>query len=182
MSEDRLANIIEILELAVTFCGFIAVVVSLKFLIRQTKLLTDQTELLAQSTQCDSYSSITNSLSLTKQIFIEHPKLRQYFYRGVDISENHEDYDQVQGIAEHLLDFFDGILLQNKKTRVWEESFWEAYFKDSFRNSPVLCARLKKNKDWYTPQLYALMEAAIPTQPTAAEHKTVSQEKILQES
>jgi hypothetical protein len=172
MIEWKPLTAFEFFYLIITFCGFVGVVVSLFFLTRQTRLvtrqvelltrqtelLTNQTELLTQSAQCDTYASITTNLTMTKQIFIEYPFLRPYFYDGLDISEDNDKYHRAEGVAEHLLDFFDGVLQLNEKGQLWPQHLWANYIKDSFRNSPILRDYLEKTKDWYSSKLLSHME------------------------
>src|SRR6266404_5285457 len=141
----KAVNAFELLYLLITFCGFVAVVVSLRILTRQARLAT--------------YASIANTLSMTKQIFIEHPDLRPYFYDELEMAKNDPRYSQAQAVGEHLLDFFDGILLLGN-TAHWDRKFWVKYIMDCFRQSPILRDCLKDTGDWYTPTLTSLMNKA----------------------
>ncbi len=143
----------ELLYLVITFSGFVAVVVSLR-------ILTRQAELLATTAKLATYASIANTPSTNKQIFIEHPDLRPYFYDKLEMAKNDPRYSQAQAVAEHLLDFFDGILLL-ENTAHWDKKFWEEYIADCFRLSKILQHRLEDTKEWYTPALTEFMKGAL---------------------
>lgn len=140
-------SLYEKLSLIVAVLGFATVVASILF--------------LRKSVQCDTYASVTSNLTITKQIFIEHPKFRKYFYLRAEIAEDNdnEDYQTVLSIAEHLLDFFDGILLL--KSPLWPPPLWSNYIRDSFDHSPILCKYLEGNQHWYTKTLFTLMNEGL---------------------
>jgi len=141
----------ELISLIISALGFVAVVVSLAALFRQTRLLVT-------SSQCDTYESVTSNLSATKSIFIEHPELRPYFYGLQEINENDPNYPKAVATAEHLLDFFDGVLLQQKHSpQLWNDGLWKNYIRDCFSSAPILRDHLAKHKEWYTPELLRLL-------------------------
>jgi hypothetical protein len=120
------------------------------------------------------YGSTAIQMFTVDQVFINEPELRPYFYSNKDIINNDPLYDKVVAVAELLLDFFDSILLQQQHfPQIWPPHEWEAYIRDSFANSPVLCRYLKSVKHWYTDRLVKLMEEG----EARRRQRTIDQEK-----
>lgn len=149
----------ELLSLIIQGAGFICVILSLLYLIRQTRLLNDT---LASNTN----ASVGSRQFEADKIFIENPHLREYFLNNKDISPNHEHYQQVSAVAQCLLNFFDSFVLQKDKfTQLYDETTWTEYIKTHFVNSPFLCRHLKQNPEWYTKELVEIMNMALAEKP-----------------
>ncbi|HEY0727315.1 MAG TPA: hypothetical protein VGD38_04540 [Pyrinomonadaceae bacterium] len=149
-------SVYETLSLLISLLGSL----SLVFIYYQVVQTSTSLEASSKAAIGDAYANIgTFTLDLDK-VFIEKPKLRPYFYQGWDISEDHEDYHAVMGIAEMQLDFFDATLTQleirpreNDLEMAAEEKLWEKYFSKSFAKSRVLCKRYADDEDWYRENL-----------------------------
>lgn len=151
-------NLYEILSLIVALGGLIVAIGGFAAVGINIYHLTKQTELLVKSVQGDIYASVTNNLATTKQIFIDYPELRPYFYSGLPCEKDDQNHARALLVAEHLLDFFDAILLE--KAPLWPEAVWKKYIADSFKKSPILCDYLEEKQDWYTEELFRLMKDA----------------------
>lgn len=151
----------ELLSLIISIAGFTTVIISIVFLVRQTREMAMQTKYVVESIKSSIYGSTAPQLLGADELFINCPELRPYFYSGKGITENDVLYNKAIAVAEYLLDFFESALLQIKHfptVQVWPRKQWEAYIIDSFANSPVLCKYLNSTKDWYIDELVTLME------------------------
>ena len=141
---------------------------SLYFLLEQTRGTFVQAQHLARSVESGAYQSITNELLELHKLYIEHPALRPYFRDGRDISPDNPNYEQALVLAEYQLDFFDSVWVQSEQMphildrtgAEWKS--WVAYMRDSFALSPIMCRHLDRNKAWYTPEFVAFAKASCP--------------------
>jgi len=111
----------------------------------------------------------TNTLDLDR-VFIEKHHLREYFYEGKEIPDNHSDFHLALAIAELKLDIFehnmltyrdiDRVLPRDEHSNAWRQGNDE-WIEFSFSNSPILCKYLEARKAWYTKELYDAMKAAM---------------------
>lgn len=89
------------------------------------------------------------------KVFVDHPRLRPYFYDGKPLEESDPDFQLVETLAEMFLDFIDSfedppIKMLNgmeKDGKNWV--LWKKYFTDTFSSSPVLCRLATEEQDWY---------------------------------
>jgi hypothetical protein len=56
---------------------------------------------------------------------------------------------QARGVASRILDHFEHLDYQMRSGAFEEKEDWDAYMKESFKNSPVLCLTLWDDKDEY---------------------------------
>ena len=141
---------------------------SLYFLLEQTRGTFVQAQHLARSVENGAYQSITTELLELHKLYLEHPALRPYFRGGRDIRPDDPNYQQALVLAEYQLDFFDSFWVQSEQMPnildrngpAWLS--WLSYMKDSFAQSPIMCRHLDTVKAWYTPQFVAFAKAACP--------------------
>ena len=131
-------------SLIVAALGFIAVIVSLFFLIRQTRFV-------AKTLKAALVDSLSNRQYDIDKLFIDQPEIRKYFYDGADTpTTGSVEYARVTATAEYILDFFVMVLIQKDEyTDLLPRDWWLAYIKDMLTNSPVLCEVLEHRKEWY---------------------------------
>jgi hypothetical protein len=142
--------------------------VSLYFLVEQTRLSNLQAEHLARSVESGAYQSIANELLELHKLHLEHPELRSYFRGGRDMRPDDPHYDKALVLAEYQLDFFDSFWVQSqqmpqlldRRGRAWFS--WITYMKDSFAMSPLMCRHLDSIKTWYTPEFVEFAKASCP--------------------
>jgi len=155
-------SLYEMLSLVISIAGFVAVIVTLVILTRQTREMSTQTKYVAESLKSSAYGNVTAQVLKVDELFIEHPELRPYFYSSTHINENDSAYNKAISTAELILDVFDSVLLQtNQFPQVWPHNWWEEYVMDSFANSPILCEYLNVRKDWYSGDLKVLMQRGL---------------------
>lgn len=167
MVDVKAMTLYELLSLIISAAGFIGVIITLLFLYRQTRMSDRELRenlLIPLKTQ---------QLEIDK-LFIERPHLRKYFYDGVSLGEDEPDeYAQVSATAEYILDHFASVLLHTTADGApLTSTIWREYMKDSFANSPALCATLERHERWYSPELLNIKEEACPARlgaPVAAQ-------------
>ncbi len=154
----------EVLNVVFSVLGLL----SLYFLLEQTRGTFVQAQHLARSVESGAYQSITNELLELHKLYLEHPELRPYFRRGRDIRPDDPNYEQALVLAEYQLDFFDSFWVQSEQmphilSREGPQWLsWLAYMRDSFALSPVMCRHLDSVKTWYTPEFVAFAKASCP--------------------
>ena len=145
----------ELISLTISLLGLISIVgglFSLVFFYRQTREIAIQTQHSHESLQSAAYQAIANHEMEVDRLFIENPRLRPYFFASQEISKISPDYSVAESIADYELDFFDSAQTQLKYLKSLPDvdmQAWQAYFDDSFTNSPILCQRLITLATWY---------------------------------
>lgn len=148
----------EFLSLVVSALGFVAVVVSLVFLMKQTAAATEQSKYVADSLTSSNYASIGAVMFSVNQVFIDHPELRPYFYDGENADERNPDYARILAVAERILDYFSYILiLSYRYPRLWPPNWWASLMEERFVSSPAMREHLRKTRELYVPELYDMM-------------------------
>jgi|GEM_PF-2907381 len=152
--EKTSMTLFELLYLVAAVLGFVAVIISLLILGRQTRILTE-------AGICGIYQSFSSHLYSINEVFIEHPELRPCFYSGKHLAQNDPMHARAVSVAEYLLDLFDSIITQEGKLRqLWPQTNWRQYIGDSFARSPLLCEHLVELRSWYSDELFQIMEGA----------------------
>jgi hypothetical protein len=156
-------SLYEGLSLVVSAAGFLALVVSIRYLIEQTRQVALQSQGSARALESNTFDASAVATFMVNSIFIEHPDLRKYFYDGEEQIQNESDRDRVLAIAELMLDYFDYVLLQQRRSPILHpHNFWsEEYLIDSFSASPILCEYLRQKMNWYSNDLAAVMHQGI---------------------
>ena len=154
----------EVLNVVFSVLGLL----SLYFLLEQTRGTFVQAQHLARSVESGAYQSITTELLELHKLHLEHPELRPYFRDGRDMDSDNPNYPQALVLAEYQLDFFDSVWVQSEQmphilSREGPEWLsWLAYMRDSFALSPIMCRHLNSIKTWYTPEFVAFAKASCP--------------------
>jgi hypothetical protein len=154
----------EVLNVVFSVLGLL----SLYFLLEQTRGTFVQAQHLARSVESGAYQSITTELLELHKLYLEHPQLRPYFRGGRDIRPDDPNYEQALVLAEYQLDFFDSFWVQseqmphilNRDGPEWLS--WLSYMRDSFALSPLMCRHLDSVKTWYTSEFVAFAKASCP--------------------
>ena len=154
----------EVLNVVFSVLGLL----SLYFLLEQTRGTFVQAQHLARSVESGAYQSITSELLELHKLYLEHPELRPYFRDGRDIRPDDPNYEQALVLAEFQLDFFDSFWVQSEQMPniLGREGpdwlSWVTYMRDSFALSPIMCRHLDSIKAWYTPEFVAFAKASCP--------------------
>jgi len=152
----------ELVSIVVSVAGSAAVLVTLWFVYRQTRIFARQTDYVARTLATSLADSINGRVEGITRIFIQYPDMRPYFYKGQAIDESHADYARAEAIAELFLDTLFAIADQAERggelrpgQRVGTN--WKAYVRDSFAQSPILVKFLTERQSWYSDKLVELM-------------------------
>ena len=149
-------------QLVISVIGFVSVIASLYFNARQTSNV-------AEALRGNLYSKIAVNTQELDRIFIDHARLRPYFYEGKDVSPDDPDHQLIEAVAELKLDIFEFNLLTDRDfERVLPaDTDWQslregsrAWVEFSFAKSPILCKYLELHKHWYSRQLYEVMRGS----------------------
>ncbi|MEB3336304.1 MAG: hypothetical protein VKJ46_02510 [Leptolyngbyaceae bacterium] len=175
----------EFMALFIELFGFIIFLYSLKLLTDQTTAMTQQTQVMAEQTQLllkqnqemstqtieqskalesSAYQGIIdNQLELNK-IFLDNPELRPFFFDNQEISPTNPNYRKALAAADYQLDFFDLLMSQSKLLTLLKPgstawAAWQAYMRDTFEHSPIVCKQLTQTQRWYASDLLKFARA-----------------------
>jgi hypothetical protein len=162
---------IEVVSLIVSIAGSVAVIVTLWFVYRQTRIFARQTEFVARTLATSLADNINSQVEQITRLFIEYPEMRPYFYKSQPIEESHADYARAEAIAELVLDALFTISDQAKRSgelRAGQRASgnWLAYVSDSFAQSPILVKFLTERQTWYNEELVELMRLGVQGKST----------------
>jgi len=130
----------------------------------RSKDLESQMSLLRESTKSQIYQNSRATLHDLTKYFMDYPEYRPYFYDGKPISKQEpDDFRQLYTMAEMFVDGMDE-LVQNMEyapdATDWEA--WKRYFWDVYHNSPIVQKYLEDHSDWYTKDLFTIVEGERP--------------------
>lgn len=153
---QKLHLIVLSLAFSVSLITAMMFVHQVKNLAEQTRRNTEAVELQRRAVETQTWQMIIQQMNDISKLFIEHPDLYPYFNEKQKVSSKDKIYPKVITMADMYLDFMDGfddesvrkLKGMNDNGKYWKA--WENYFVDQFRLSPVLCARYKEVKSWYT--------------------------------
>lgn len=133
-------------------------------LLEQTKIYNNQTIISNEQTKINNrgvtescWQAITQQGNDISRIFVDHPKLRPYFYDGKSIKKSDHNYAAVMSIAELYLDYIDSMQdeyvfeLPGMAEGGENRKLWDRFFKDMFSTSPALCSYATEKQNWYSP-------------------------------
>ena len=84
------------------------------------------------------------------ELFAERPYLRAYFYEASNIDAEDVNTSEILAVADIRLDAMNAILADVSRREMQEDVVgWVNTFTDAFRNSPVLCTRLRETAPKY---------------------------------
>lgn len=148
----------EFLALVVSALGFVAVAVSLIFLMKQTDAAAQQSKYVADSLSSANYAALATFMFEVEQAFIDFPELRPYFYEGEPVDEQNPNYARILAVAANKLGYFSYLLiLSDRFPQLWPPNFWAKYIEQGFVTSPIMRQFVRKNRKLYQAQLYDLM-------------------------
>jgi len=90
-------------QTTISALGFIALVVSLLYLARQTKAMSQQTQSLEESIRLQVHYGMSSDLLGIDRLFVDHPELRPYFYEDKELATDSPIYGLVVSAAEMSL-------------------------------------------------------------------------------
>lgn len=90
---------------------------------------------------------------------VQYPQLRKYFFGGVDIGPEDEDYDRVVTIAELYLNYLEDIAVLGDGFGKENLPALEQFSKIALERSPILRRHLSRNRASYSQALYRVLRA-----------------------
>lgn len=116
-----------------------------------------QINLAVQSIESNTAIYMSHGVQELNKIFIEKPHLWPYFNAQKKLEKNDENYNAVLALADFHLDLMESIWIQSDNIKEYETDpsswqGWENWMRSIFKDSPVMCPRLKKVKSWYSQE------------------------------
>ncbi|MGH7445603.1 MAG: hypothetical protein ACREKM_12025 [Longimicrobiales bacterium] len=141
----------ESFQLLLSLGGLLAALVGLPLLYVQ---LRDVKRALRSGTHAAIYEQAAN----VRAHLIEYPHLRRYFFEGVDITPEHEDYDRVVTIAEVFLNYLEHIAVLGDSFGRENRPALDRFTRIALQNSPILRRHLREHRDAYSDSLHRYLE------------------------
>jgi hypothetical protein len=165
-------SLYEGLSLIVSAAGFLGLVVSVRYLIAQTRQVVLQSQSAARALESNTFDASADATFMIDSIFVQYPELRKYFYDAEEQMPPRPERDRLIAVAELMLDYFDYVLLQQRRSPVLHpHNFWsEEYLIDSFSASPILCEYLEQRKDWFSTELFTVMRRGVDRRSGSVVH------------
>ena len=158
MFSSQSLTLYEFFALVVSALGFIAVAISLVFVMKQTAAAAQQSKYVADSLTSSNYAALAGFMFEVEQAFIDYPELRPYFYEGESVDEQNPDYARILGVAANKLGYFSYLLvLSDTFPQLWPPHWWAGLIEEGFVTSPVMRQYVRKNRVLYHAELYDLM-------------------------
>jgi len=116
---------------------------------------------VGRSFRASVISQVYGELHHAHHVFVDNPKLRPYFFHGVSVGEEDEDYMQARSVAEMYLDIFEQIFIMRPYAPRRLRPYFDDYIRDMLSGSPFLLAYLKENESLlYPPKLAKIVKRA----------------------
>jgi len=115
-----------------------------------------------QQTSLTAHQNAMEPIIAIDKVFVDTPEIREYFYDGKDIKEDEPNYKRAEAVAEMHLDVFDFKLRAKEKfgdLSPFPETL-DIWVRDMMVSSPIICKRLEKKKQWYSPRLHQVAKEA----------------------
>ncbi|MGR9115714.1 MAG: hypothetical protein ACU85E_08105 [Gammaproteobacteria bacterium] len=125
--------------------GFIGLIVQLK------KLECDL--------QVAARGSIYDMAARLKEIFVDNPEMRKYFFDGVSISEDAEHYPKAIAIADYFCLYLEQISTQSANIAPEHRESWLFYAAAIDHNSSIIKNYLSDKRFWYAPDFWDTVES-----------------------
>lgn len=101
-----------------------------------------------------AHDRLTDLAVKTDTLFIEHPRLRKYFYSGADFTElAGDDLHQLLAMAELMSDFMENAIQHESFDSVKVVGEWRDYCYALMRDSPAIRVYLHENQHWYSSEI-----------------------------
>jgi len=135
-------GISEIVQLIISLVAAPTAIISVLFLIRQTRQL-DET-LRSQVYQ----GLIDNSLKID-QLLIDHPDFRKYIYGNEPVTQNTPNLETLMSVMEFMIDIVDNLGVQKKFIPTPMLQGWRNFAQEVV-NSPAAKYFLETHHGWYS--------------------------------
>lgn len=158
MFATQTLTLYEFFALVVSALGFVAVAVSLVFVMKQTAAAAQQSKYVADSLTSTNYAALASFMFEVERAFIDYPQLRPYFYEGKPVDQLCPDHDRILAVAANKLGYFSYLLvLSDRFPQLWPPHWWARLIQRGFETSPVMRQYVRNNRVLYHAELYELM-------------------------
>ncbi len=139
----------------------VAVIATLLYMVAQASDLR-------KTLKTQLYASFNRDMLEVRRALVDNADVAPYFLWGIPIAENHDSqmYSKAVAVGDFLLDFFGSVMVGRIQglEKVYEDEWWDSYFRASFKNSPLLCERFPivfTTKTRYRKMLADLMDQGV---------------------
>ncbi len=158
-SSDATLLSLQLIGLVLQVLALLGLAVYLTLLYKQLREMNKQTGILSKATNASVYSNIPIMMIGIDRFFVDYPELKLYFYNNVAVPKGHPDYGQAYTAAEMLVDFMDGVIVNERYMEDYPWEAWESYFRDLYRSSPILREYWEERSYWYADtRLHDILE------------------------
>jgi len=133
----------ETLQAYVSLAGLILAIVGLPILLLQIRALQ-------RSVQSGAHAAIYEQAADFRSHLVRYPHLRKYFFDGVEIAPDHEEYDRVVTIAELFLNEIEHITVMADAFGRSNRPALERFARHTLDRSPIMKRRLVENRVAYS--------------------------------
>ncbi|GIM64414.1 hypothetical protein Aau02nite_10230 [Amorphoplanes auranticolor] len=151
-------------SVTVSIVGLLAVIVSLRFIRYQVRMMAQQTDRLSHALETSAESALDALFVVVTQAYLDHPRLRPIFNErdaiGASPALDEDTTYRANAVAEILLDAMERAMKFTDRGLGGASDSLDAWILDSFRYSAFLRGWLDAHASWYAPELTALLARA----------------------
>lgn len=141
----------ETLQVLLSLCGLLIAAVGLPLLYLQ---LRD----LKRSLRSATHAAIYQQAADFRAHLVEYPHLRQFFFDGLDIAPEHQDYSRVVTLAEIFLNYLEHIAVLGNSFGTENRPALERFSRTALERGPILRRCLAGNPAAYSDALNRLVK------------------------
>jgi hypothetical protein len=134
------------LQAYVALAGLILAMVGLPILVLQIRALQ-------RSVRSGAHAAMYAQAADVRSHLVEYPQLRKYFFDGVEIGPDNEEYDRVVTIAELFLNYLEHIAVMEDSFGRGNRAALQRFVDHALDRSPILRRRLSENPAAYSDAL-----------------------------
>lgn len=131
-------------EIIIAALGFVAVLWQLRQLDKDLK--------------SNTRTSIYDMAARIKEVFLDRPHLRPYFFDGAAIGQEDEHFSEAMAVADYFCLYLEQIATQRATIAKQDRAAWCKYAHDIYKNSPIIQFYLSDKKQWYSASFWEVME------------------------
>ncbi len=120
-------------------------------------LLFVQLRELQRSVQSAAHAAIYAQAADFRSHLVLYPHLRKFFFDGIDLPADHEEYDRVTTIAELFLNYLEPIAVMRDRFGRANRASLDRFARHALDRSPVLKRQLRENAAGYSDFLQRLL-------------------------
>lgn len=73
-----------------------------------------------------------------KEVFVTYPEIQKYFFDGIDIQENDENYSKIAAITDYYCLYLEQITTQSRNIAPEYRESWLTYASFIYQQSPIM--------------------------------------------